>query len=63
MALQSAAENGHLNIVQYLVSIGANIHASDDQALRLAAENGHLEIVQYLVSIGIYIYIYIYNVF
>jgi len=38
--------------VQYLVSIGANINASNDRALQLAAENGHLNIVQYLVSIG-----------
>jgi len=56
-ALRWAAQKGHLQVVQYLVSIGANfnIHANihpKDQALVLAAKNGHLQVVKYLISIG-----------
>jgi len=41
-----------LEVVKYLVSIGADVHACDDLALRGASNNGHLEVVKYLVSIG-----------
>src|SRR5581483_3483212 len=44
-------QNGHLSIVQYLVSIGADIHARHNYAVRLASKNGHISTVQYLVSI------------
>ncbi len=47
-----ASGHGHLDIVQYLVYLGANIHAYNEHALQLAAREGHLEIVQYLVSLG-----------
>jgi len=40
----------YLLVVQYLVSIGANINAYDDRALRWAAEEGYLQLIQYLVS-------------
>ena len=53
-SLRIAATNGYLDVVKYLVSKGANIHApGNDAALRGAAYNGHLQIVQYLISIGI----------
>src|SRR5581483_2343648 len=45
-------ENGHLSTVQYLVSIGADIHAKNNYAVRLASLRGHLSTVQYLASIG-----------
>jgi len=51
-ALFSATNKGHLNIVQYLVSKGANIHADNDRALGYAADKGHLPIVLYLLSLG-----------
>ena len=51
-ALVDAAENGHLNVVKYLVGKGANVRAEDDVAVRYAAENGHLDVVKYLVSQG-----------
>jgi ankyrin repeat protein len=50
--LISASENGHLQVVEYLLSIGANIHARDDYAVRWASRNGHLKVVEYLVSVG-----------
>src|SRR5581483_5095738 len=45
-------EKGHLSTVQYLVSLGADIHADNNWALRAASENGHRSIVEYLVSLG-----------
>jgi ankyrin repeat protein len=47
-----AAESGHLEVVQYLVSQGADIHVNGDAALRLATLHGRLNVVQYLVSQG-----------
>src|SRR5690606_34115855 len=47
-----AASNGHLEVVKYLVGLGADIHANNEYALRWAAENGHLEMVKYLVGLG-----------
>ena len=51
-AIKLASENGHLEIVQYLVSLGANIHADNEFAVLRASANGHLEVVKYLVSLG-----------
>jgi len=42
--LRYAAANGHLEVVQYLVEKGANIHADDDRAIRLAAANYFIEV-------------------
>jgi len=50
--LHLVAESGNLQVVQYLVSKGANIHTKNDWDLRMAATNDHLPVVQYLVSIG-----------
>jgi len=38
-------------MVQYLVSMGANIHALNDYGFHWACQNSHLDVVQYLVSI------------
>jgi len=51
-ALGWSSFGGHLEVVKYLVSVGANIHADNAHALRWSAENGHLEVVKFLVSIG-----------
>ena len=53
-ALQSAAGAGHLDIVQRLLSLGANVSAEaaeDDgrTALQAAAEGGHLSIIERLL--------------
>ena len=53
-ALRYASENGHLDVVKYLVEFkpdGANIHAQNDDALRWASNNDHLDIVKYLVEL------------
>jgi uncharacterized protein len=55
-ALNAAARNGHLEIVQYLVEHGASIDQSDNQrhktALLAASFQRHFDIVQYLVEKG-----------
>jgi len=51
-ALCWASQNGHLEVVKFLVSKGANIHAVDDRALQLASQYGHLAVVKFLVSKG-----------
>ena len=52
MLFRSAAYNGHLEIVKFLVEHKADIHVNDDLALSYAARKGHLEVVQYLVNQG-----------
>ena len=47
-----ASAFGSLSVVEYLVSLGANIHEDDDDAVRRAPSRGHLEVVKYLVSLG-----------
>ena len=51
-AIILASEHGHLNIVQYLVTLpGANPAAQDNGAIVGAAKHGHLNVVQYLVTL------------
>ena len=60
-ALRWSANNGNLETIKYLVSIGCDPRASScghlnwamSCALRFASERGHLDIVKYLVSIGV----------
>ncbi len=52
-ALACAAYNGHLDIVRYLVSMGADINAEQERALHAAATCGHLNVVEYIFSIGV----------
>jgi ankyrin repeat protein len=52
-ALHKAAFNGHLNIVQYLVSKGADLNTenkSGKTALNYAVEKDYLEIVKYFIE-------------
>ena len=51
-AIRTAAHNGHLEIVIYLVEKGADFRILDDYAVCVAAVNGHLEVVKYLISKG-----------
>ncbi len=57
-SLTEAAEAGYLDIVEYLIKKGADVHAVNDRALRFAAREGHLAVVQYLVSQGANIHAY-----
>ena len=47
--IQQAAENGHLDSIKWLFSIGYN---QSEQAINTASENGHLDIVICLISNG-----------
>ena len=51
-AIGWASENGHLDVVRYLVSQGASVSADNDYAIRWARQNGHLEVVKYLMEHG-----------
>jgi ankyrin repeat protein len=50
--LIDASKEGNLELVQFVISKGANIHDQDDYVLRLASSYGYLEIVKYLVENG-----------
>lgn len=45
-----ASENGHLELVKYLVSKGATIHALGNFCFVKACQNGHLYILEYLME-------------
>ncbi|MBT3219100.1 MAG: hypothetical protein HN348_08420 [Proteobacteria bacterium] len=52
--LAGAAENGHLQVVELLLSAGAVVETEEDRSpLALAAENGHLEILQLIAAAGV----------
>lgn len=51
-AFTEASCFGCLTVVEYLVSVGADVSANHNEALDLAATSGHLETVKYLVSMG-----------
>jgi hypothetical protein len=51
-AIQMAAQNGHLSVVKYLMSLpGINPAADDNDAIKWAIENGHLSVVKYLIGL------------
>jgi len=52
LALRSASENGHLEVVRLLLDRGAEIHAGEDYSLRWASHNGRLEVVRLLLDRG-----------
>lgn len=53
-ALRIATENGHLNIVKYIISLyNVDFQSIHKYALRSAIRKGHLHIVEYLVDIGV----------
>ena len=53
--LHAASNEGHLQVVRYLVEQGANkdkINVNGESPLAMASFNGHLEIVKYLIEQG-----------
>lgn len=51
--LITASKNGYLQIVEYLISHGAQIDFMESYAFRLASRNGHIETVKYFINLGI----------
>jgi hypothetical protein len=56
-ALRTAAINGYLKVVKYLVELGADIHAGNDYIFKQAAAHSQLEVVRYLVEQGVDIHL------
>ena len=52
LAMVAAAEGGHLETVQFLVSKRADIHFRQDDALQVACKNNHRDLVTYLIEQG-----------
>ncbi len=52
LPLQNAAENGHLEIVQYLITKGVNVEANDNKAIKLAHKNRRRDVVKLLALNG-----------
>ena len=50
--LNIACSLGHIKIVKYFVSLGADIHNYYNRAIKLACQYGHLEVVKYLYESG-----------
>ncbi|XP_048884162.1 ankyrin repeat and KH domain-containing protein 1-like isoform X4 [Brienomyrus brachyistius] len=53
--LMEAAQEGHLELVKYLLAAGANYHATTatgDTALTYACENGHTDVADVLLQAG-----------
>ncbi|PVD39591.1 hypothetical protein C0Q70_02226 [Pomacea canaliculata] len=53
--LMEAAQEGHLDLVRYLLGAGANVHAQTgtcDTALTYACENGHTDVAEVLLEHG-----------
>ena len=52
--LLEVSYKGYTELVQLLLSSGADAHVGNDMAIQLAAENGHLEIVRLLLNNTVY---------
>ena len=53
--LMEAAQEGHLELVKYLLKSGAKVHAqtqTGDTALTYACENGHMAVAEVLLDHG-----------
>lgn len=53
--LMEAAQEGHLELVKYLLENNANVHAqtqTGDTALTYACENGHTDVAELLLQYG-----------
>ncbi|VDD95634.1 unnamed protein product [Enterobius vermicularis] len=53
--LMLASENGHINLVRFLVEKNADVNtenSNEETPLTLASENGHIDVVRYLLKRG-----------
>ncbi len=56
VALRYASENGHLQVIKYLISFNLtidDIKSVNNYALIMASSNGHLKVVKYLIDKGL----------
>lgn len=51
-AFDLSCKNGHLEIVKWLVSIGMDIYANNNEAFRLSCYKGHHHIAKWIYSVG-----------
>lgn len=51
-ALKKSCKHGHLDVVKYLVILGANVRFCNNNSIQLASKYGYLEIVKYLIDCG-----------
>ncbi|GAB1301586.1 Ankyrin repeat and KH domain-containing 1 [Apodemus speciosus] len=57
--LMEASQEGHLELVKYLLAAGANVHAATatgDTALTYACENGHTDVADVLLQAGAHLH-------
>jgi ankyrin repeat protein len=52
------AKDGHVELVEAFIKLGADIHTDDDLAFRWASEKGHLAVVECLIASGVNIHVY-----
>lgn len=57
-ALQVAADNRHLHVLEYLLSQGADVHINGEYALCWAARHGRLDVARVLVAAGANIHVH-----
>ena len=50
--LSVAAESGHPELIRFLITAGADVHADDDHPLWVAAYRGRAEVVRILLTAG-----------
>lgn len=61
-----AAQEGHFELVKYLLENNANVHAATqtgDTALTYACENGHTDVADLLLRYGADLVIFINNIY
>jgi ankyrin repeat protein len=51
-ALRWSSQNGHVEVVKFLIEKGANIHVDSDQILRLSSQYGRIELIKFLIENG-----------
>jgi ankyrin repeat protein len=45
-----SSENGHIDVVKFLVEKGSDIHAGHDYALKWSSQYGYIEVVKFLIN-------------